>query len=561
MKRRLSIILTALLFNYYSFSQPYPENYFRTPLNIPMQLVANFGEIRPNHWHMGLDIRTQHRLNLPVYSASEGYIARVSITPEGFGQAIYINHPNGMTTVYGHLNSFIPALAKYVKQQQYLQQSWSVDLKIPSDLFPVKKGQLIALSGSTGGSEGPHLHFEIRDTKSGNNLNPLLFHLPIADNVPPTLLRLALYDRNKSTYEQMPKIFALKKAGANYTLSAGGIMVNSNKISFAIGANDRLSNSNNPNGIYSARIFMDGHVVSEFTLNNISYDDTRYINAQVDYHYKNSGGNYVQHISPLPGDHSSVYKIFNEDGLIHLEDTREHLIVIEVRDAYQNKSRLQFNIQYLPGTDEFSSTREEQLIPNNVNIFERDNFELNTTENTIYDTVTARYAPSIPITGNSISNAYSFLNESIPVHDEVTVRIKQTATETGKPVMVNILKGKNSVSRAEIKNGWVMAKFRQFGTFQAFSDNEPPTINAPGTGDVIDLSKKNRLVFIPKDNYKSIRSFRAEIDGQWLCFTNDKGRVWIYSFEEHFPRGVHELKLTIEDEAGNVSVKRWKVKR
>src|SRR5436305_7144890 len=116
MKQRLSIILTGVLFYYYSFSQPYPENYFRNPLNIPMQLVANFGEIRPNHWHMGLDIRTQHRVNLPVYAAAEGYIARISITPEGFGQAIYINHPNGMTTVYGHLNSFIPALATYVKE-------------------------------------------------------------------------------------------------------------------------------------------------------------------------------------------------------------------------------------------------------------------------------------------------------------------------------------------------------------------------------------------------------------------------------------------------------------
>ena len=145
-----------------------------------MQLVANFGEIRPNHWHMGLDIRTQRKVNLPVHAAADGYIARISIEPEGFGQAVYINHPNGMTTVYGHLNSFRADIATYVKQQQYAKQSWAIDLQFSPDQFPVKKGEVIALSGSTGSSEGPHVHFEIRDTKSGKNLNPLLFHFPVS---------------------------------------------------------------------------------------------------------------------------------------------------------------------------------------------------------------------------------------------------------------------------------------------------------------------------------------------------------------------------------------------
>src|SRR3954469_15490052 len=206
-------------------SKPYPQNYFRHPLNIPMQLVANFGEIRANHWHMGLDIRTQHRVNLPVYAAADGYVARVSVEPGGFGQAIYINHPNGYTTLYGHLNSFFPALASYVKQQQYAQQRWNVNLTIPPDLFVIKKGDLIALSGSTGASEGPHVHFEIRDTKTENCLNPLLFQFPIADAVPPTLVRLALYDRNKSTWEQSPQILSLKKTGTLYTIPGNFIHV------------------------------------------------------------------------------------------------------------------------------------------------------------------------------------------------------------------------------------------------------------------------------------------------------------------------------------------------
>src|SRR5215213_4706148 len=145
MKRRF--LFLPLFFGFIiSFAQNYPQNYFRNPLNIPLQLVANFGEIRTNHWHMGLDIRTQRKVNLPVYAPADGYIARVSVEPGGFGQAIYINHPNGYTTLYGHLNSFFPALASYVKQQQYANESWRINLVLPPDMFPVKKGDFIALS-------------------------------------------------------------------------------------------------------------------------------------------------------------------------------------------------------------------------------------------------------------------------------------------------------------------------------------------------------------------------------------------------------------------------------
>src|SRR4051812_39094037 len=177
-KKRLAVFAFLYFLTSSLNAQPYPQDYFRNPLNIPLQLVANFGEIRANHWHMGLDIRTQQKVNLPVYAAADGYVSRVSVEPGGFGQAIYINHPNGYTTVYGHLNSFFPALAAYVKEQQYAKESWAINLILTPDLFPVKKGMLIARSGSTGASEGPHVHFEIRDTKTENCLNPLLFNFP-----------------------------------------------------------------------------------------------------------------------------------------------------------------------------------------------------------------------------------------------------------------------------------------------------------------------------------------------------------------------------------------------
>jgi murein DD-endopeptidase MepM/ murein hydrolase activator NlpD len=153
-----AVCILASLRSFSQFFPPadYPHNYFRDPLAIPMSLAANFGELRPNHYHMGLDIRTAHRENLPVYAAADGYIARVSIEPFGFGQAVYINHPNGYTTVYGHLNRFLPALAAYIHKEQYRRRSWQIYLELPPSLFPVKKGDLIANSGNTGGSQGPH---------------------------------------------------------------------------------------------------------------------------------------------------------------------------------------------------------------------------------------------------------------------------------------------------------------------------------------------------------------------------------------------------------------------
>jgi hypothetical protein len=556
MHKKLLNLFFFIIFQQGAEAQNYPKNYFRHPLNIPMQLVANFGEIRTNHWHMGLDIRTQQRENLPVYASAEGYVSRIVVEPGGFGQAIYIDHPNGFTTLYAHMNAFFPALQQHVVKEQYSKESWKINLTFSPDQFPVKKGDYIGLSGNTGGSAGPHVHFEIRDTETDKVLNPLLFGFPIPDAVAPSVVRLAMYDRNRSTYLQSPQLVTIQRTRNNT------IKVGSNRLSFAVGATDRFSGSNNPNGIYAARIYVDEQPVSSFTLDRIDYNESRYINAQIDYPYAARGGASLQHITPLPGATEVAYNTYGDDGIIHLIDNEPHAVLIEVYDANQNVTRIPFRIQYDASLAPASTaTAAEQFLPNQINVFERGDFQLVTSEKTMYDAVNVSFSSASNGAANAVSPLYTFLSAAIPSHDSVTVRIKPAGNipdEWKDRVVIKSVSGsRTSVQKAIWQKGWLMAKFRQFGTFQAFVDNVPPNVNSVATN----LSKATRLVFTPTDNFNVIRSFRVEVEGQWLRFTNDKGRTWIYTFDEKFPKGEHQLKLRIEDEAGNVTEKVWTVQR
>lgn len=536
----------------------YPKGYFIYPVRAKIGLAANFGELRPNHYHMGLDNRTEQRQNLPVVAAADGYIAKVRIEPAGFGRALYVNHPNGLTTLYAHLNDFSPGLDKYVKEQQYKQESWRVLLDIPPHLFPVQQGQFIAYSGNTGGSQGPHLHFEIRNTKTDKVLNPSLFRFPIPDNVPPTIMRLAVYDRRLSTYSQTPRLFPLKKTNGIYTLTSP-LIANTDMISFAISAVDRYTGSANPNGIYEATVYYDDMAMAGFQLDNISYDETRYMNAHIDHKLKLSGGPYVEHLSRLPGYPAGVYKDFQSDGIVYLEDDSLHKIKAEVKDAYGNISLLQFAIKrgfvneskynYLPG---------EKFVPGYVNIFETEDIQLVLTENDLYDTVNFIYSKKNPVSSQAMSPLHVVHTAAVPVHGYFTIRLKADRDLQGagdKIIMQRTWGSKTDVVKAEKEGEWLAGKFREFGNFQLLVDNIPPVISPVGIHQGANLSRSSQIIFTISDNHKKIKNFRAELDGKWLRFTNDKGRSFIYRFDEMCPPGEHELKISVEDEAGNVATK------
>ena len=621
-------IAVCLLSSLSSFAQlfpvtDYPRDYFRDPLAVPISLAANFGELRPNHYHMGLDIRTQHRENLPVFAAAEGYVARVQIEPAGFGQAIYIRHPNGYTTVYGHLNQFFPALAAYISEQQYKRESWQVDLEIPATLFPVKKGDLIAYSGNTGGSQGPHLHFEIRRTAGDVNQNPLLFGLPVPDNTSPSFVRLAWYDRNLGLYEQSPHILPVSlsktKAGGEtvaWTILPAVLTVPTNRISFAISAFDTQSGSANPNGIYEATLYNDDQAVIGFQMNDISYDNTRNLNAHIDYRTRATGGPFLQLLSLLPGYPSPTIYASPADkpsnGVIELSDGQLHTVRIVIKDTYGNAASLTFRLQYRPAaaavaapTSTAGSTAGSALpaaaaaspaapvspaapagkkfYPGMVDGVETEDCAFYLGEKSLYDSVViATTVAGYPGSGLSLPGAVSAAHAIgatwIPLLQPVLVRLRPsgpaprpsvpTTQSTGSAVpatahivMVRFQGGQKEVSRPEWQNGWASARFREFGNFQLVDDTIPPVITPVGALEGAALGKATRIAIWVKDNLGAIRSFRAELDGAWLCFTNDKGLAHIYKFDERCPPGSHTLKVSVEDVAGNRTIKEYHFNR
>ncbi|HEV7783187.1 MAG TPA: peptidoglycan DD-metalloendopeptidase family protein [Chitinophagaceae bacterium] len=550
----------------------YSRNYFRNPLDIPMQLSANFGELRPNHWHMGLDIRTEAKENLPVHAAADGYIAHAGIRSQSFGRFIIINHPNGLSTLYAHLNDFNPDLEQYVTEQQYKQESWAVELDFTKDQFPVDKGSFIAYSGNTGGSQGPHLHFEIIDTKTDRRINPLLFSFPMEDKLPPLILKLAMYDRSKPMYAQSPVLYSLKNTDSGYIIPKNAIInTGLNRVSFAIQSHDRMSGGGSDNGIYSAKLYLDDEPQLGFALDSIDYDETVYINSHIDYRYDYYGGAYLQQLSQLPGDHCPIYKQIKNDGVIEFSDTAVHLVSIDVKDVSGNTAQLNFSIRYYDTLAKAppAPTTNPKFIPGTVSRIEKEDFKIEIPERSIYDTITTIYYRNNASSYNAVTAMHQVNDASYPVHQDLTVSIKPNKSIPeewkDKLIMQRTSKG-STIRKVQLKNGWFTAKYSDFGNFQVVADLTAPQIDELGKGDTVNLSPVNMIVFSPADNYGIVKNFRVLVtdstgNTQWIRFTNDKSRNWIYRFDDRIPYGVYKMTATATDLVGNSTTKEWWFKR
>ena len=538
----------------------YPQNYFRNPLNIPMQLAANFGAIRTNHFHMGLDLRTNSQENLPVLAAAEGYVSRIKIERYGFGNAIYITHPNGYTTVYAHLNKYFGKLDEFVKEKQYKDEKWEQDITFQPGQFPVEKGQQIALSGNTGGSAGPHLHFEIRDTKTEECLNPLLFGFNIPDSVAPIISGLYWYDRRFSTYEPGANGIAVKKAGSIYT--ADVVKVSSPKISFGIKAVDKANQGFNL-GIYNAELLMDGKLMYSFKIDKVHYDDTRYINGCIDYtkFIRDKVG--IQHLSALQGMKLQNYSVPDLSGIINLQDEDVHNIEIVVKDVKGNTSRLTAKVQ-LSNAGIGIASSGKTVLPDEGKMLTTENAEISFSKNAVYDAVNFNAYETTSANPDAASNSIVLHNPYVPVHDEYTLKIKPNRklsnTEKDKAVIIldygsdkDFVKAKWNADRAE-------GQFNRLGTAQLVIDNTLPSVS-PGWNEGALISSSS-LRLKGKTKVGDIVTFRAELEGKWLRFARVKDD-FVYIFDEKCPKGSgsHTLKVITTNTGGNTNTQAFAFRR
>ena len=556
---RLVILFFAFFYfgNLYA-QESYPQHDFRNPLSIPIQLIANFGEIRADHFHMGLDIRTQSKDDLPVFAAAEGYISHIRIEKYGYGKAIFIRHPNGYTTLYAHLNSFYDALEQYVKDKQYKDEKWEQDFELPANMFPVVKGQFIANSGSTGGTEGPHLHFEIRNTKTGANLDPLLFGFDVPDNIPPVIYSLFWYDRRYSVYNVAPQQIPITQKNNAYHTRDAIVKVGSPVITLGVRMEDMGNTSAFRYGVHHAALYMDDSLLFEFRLNNFLYDDSRYVNACMDYSKWMKSKQGIQYLSVMPGNQLQIFEPLESDGKILLTDTSVHKIDIEISDEKQNTSSINFLLQLDDSLQKNHALPEDAIVcdVNEVNNIETKHSKIHFDENAFYDALalTLSEVPSKKL--NQISPTIHIGDYTIPVHTYYDVAIKTDVilNDSLKDEVVMQMRAGNAstVVSGEWQGDWILGSFDELSDACLLIDTIAPVIIPMGwkTGTIF---KTQKTVTIKcKDDISRIQNFTATLDGNWLMFAK-KNDYFIYSFDEHCTNGSHTLTITATDVAGNVA--------
>ena len=353
MKKSLITIFISLIFLHIQAQKTqlsYPKGYFLFPINPNQQnfLAGGMGDLRSDHFHAGIDIKTQGREGLPVYATGDGYISEVRVQTSGYGNVIFITHPNGFVSVYGHLKTFGEPLASYIRKKRIESQTFEIKLLLQPDEFKVSRGQIIGLSGNTGGSAGPHLHFEIRDTHN-NILNPLNFGFKeIQDSVPPIFQQLII--KTLTTDSRINGEFG-KRLYYPVKTSKGTYSLNQNitatgEIGLEMLSVDKMNGTNNSNGITCTELFIDGKEVYYSHLEQIPNEVSHDINIHNDYGIEQTRGLRFQKLFQDDGNSElPIYKPSISRGKLSIEDGELHQITIKIWDAYENGSSINFTVK------------------------------------------------------------------------------------------------------------------------------------------------------------------------------------------------------------------------
>lgn len=560
----LPLIALLLLMVHTSGFAQYAE-----PLNIPPALSAGFGELRNNHFHSGIDFKTQQVVNKPVFAVADGYISRISVSPGGYGLALYIDHPEqGHTTVYGHLNSFSKQIAQYVEDKQYENESYSVNLSLEPHQLPVAKGEQIALSGNTGSSGGPHLHFEVRDRKTQGPLDPLQYVAQnIRDTQSPDLQGIAFYPIsgqgivNGST---TPTRLNIGKSKAGNPLPLQKKMTAWGKIGVGVKAYDKMNGQNNIYGVKHIRLFVDNSLVFSSTINEYLFEETRKLNSFVDFEEWRNNKSFYMKSYIEPGNKLRIYN-GDLDGYINIEEERAYPMKYELEDHHGNITSYTFTVHGTVQNFDNNPVCENLMAWQNYNRYVDYDFMLTITEGNLYKDFCFQHTSTKDVSNKYYSDIHEVNNSPIPLHKngKMWLKIKSdTLPQRNKFGVVKINKGnrRDNWMGGIYKNGGLELTINELGDSYAISmDSIAPKIEAqsPQT-----WKQNGRILIKLTDDKSGIRTFRGTIDGQFVLFAHDsKSSIYTYTFNRkrlgELP--IKNFRFVATDGVGNETVYEYKM--
>lgn len=534
----------------------YPQNYFRSPIDFRILLSGTFGELRSDHFHTGIDIKTRSVIGASVFASAEGHVSRVKISAFGYGKTIYLTHPNGYVTVYGHLSALEDSLAAYVKKQQYKRESFEIDLQLKKDQFKYAKGDIIALSGNSGSSGGPHVHFEIRDEKTQEPLNPLLFGIDVKDYIRPVIRSIRVYPIGKKPFN-----LDIGGWGEKHYLKVGDTIGFPKRFYLGINTIDKQNDTKNNNGVFEVGLFVDSVKVFGNRQERLNFSTGRYINTFIDYAYYSEHKRRYQRAFVSQFNRLKIYTEVQNKGLIHLSDSVYHQIVYQVKDANGNISRLKF-YAFLDDSKDFESILPDTIMKavfyaDKENVFETENLALTLPSYALYDSLyfhfdilntdTFNYAP-----------VYRLHCKEVPLHKYIKLRIKaENVSESikNKLLIARIEDDDFIASTTKWEGSWAQASIRSFGEYTLVADTVKPQIKWLNSSRSNGLKSRSKISFKIKDELSGIKTYKGFFNGEWVLFEYDaKNDIIFYYIEQEHLLDENELRIVVEDKVGNTSV-------
>ncbi|HEX8516817.1 MAG TPA: M23 family metallopeptidase [Bacteroidia bacterium] len=560
------IIIFLLAWNAGFTQNTYPADYFRSPIDTTLALAGNFGEIRPNHFHAGFDIKTNGKEGMPLYAVADGYVSRIRISSFGYGKALYIRHPNGFTSVYGHMKSMESGIADFAKKVHAKYELFEIDTLLNEGMIPVKKGQFIGLSGNTGGSQGPHLHFEIRESATEKPINPYFFGYRIPDNIKPKITAIAVYPLTPTSSvngkHAVKKIKPVFKNGQYSVLKTDTLTVNGS-VGFGIETYDTENNSSNQNGVFSIELQSGGRRIYYHELVTFTFESARYVNTHIDFREKQKHNSKIQKCFLSKNNGIEIYKGVLNNGVINFTDDSVHWIKYIVKDFQGNTSELMLKVRSSSRVKVIAPVEDSSILKydcSKENKFSKDDIEITIPANALYDDLDFRYSASPALKG-TLSQLHKVQDDETALQKAITLSIrpaKLPGTLQDKACIVSInSKGGKIYEGGKFKDGVVTTQTKSFGNFAVAVDTVAPKIRTafkyvPNT--TADLRTAKTIGIIANDNLSGIRKYRAKIDGNWvLCEYEYKNDLLFYTFDSTLEKRVHTFEIEVTDDRGNTS--------